>query len=102
MFSFATSASAGAFRASRLLAKLALVAAAAVSISAPHAAQAQSPVLDKIRDTGTIVLGYRESALPFSFANDKGEPAGYAVELCLRAAEAARVKLGLKTINLRW
>ncbi len=102
MFSFATSASAGTFRASRLLAKLAFVAAAALSFSAPQAVQAQSPVLDKIRDTGTIVLGYRESALPFSFANDKGEPAGYAVDLCLRAAQAARVKLGLKTIKVRW
>lgn len=60
------------------------------------------PVLDKIRSSGTIVLGYRESALPFSFADDKGQPAGYAVDLCLRAAEGARQALGLKDLNVRW
>ncbi|WP_454726142.1 MULTISPECIES: amino acid ABC transporter substrate-binding protein [Cupriavidus] len=86
----------------RLLTGLALAASAIAAM--PHAARAQgaSPVLDKIRSTGTIVLGYRESALPFSFADDKGQPAGYAVDLCLRAAEAARVKLGLNAIKIQW
>jgi len=69
---------------------------------APLGARAESPVLDKIRDSGTIVLGYRESALPFSFADDKGKPAGYAVDLCLRVAEATRQKLGLKDLKVRW
>ena len=47
--------------------------AAAVALTAvlAPAAHAQSPVLDKIRETGTITLGYRESALPFSFGDDK-------------------------------
>lgn len=81
---------------------IALAAGAAAAMLAPAAARAQSPVLDKIRDAGTIVLGYRESALPFSFADDKGQPAGYAVDLCLRAAEAARQKLGLKDLKVRW
>lgn len=102
MLPFVTLRRAGAARASRLLAGVALAAGAIAA--APHAALAQgaSPVLDKIRSTGTIVLGYRESALPFSFADDKGQPAGYAVDLCLRAAEAARVKLGLNAIKVRW
>jgi glutamate/aspartate transport system substrate-binding protein len=81
-----------------------LIAAAALlaGVVAPAVAHADSPVLNKIRETGTITLGYRESALPFSFADDKGQPAGYAVDLCLRAAEAARVKAGLKEIKVRW
>lgn len=96
------SASRGALRASRALVTLSLAAAGMLAAITPHIALADTPVLDKIRSTGTVVLGYRESALPFSFANDKGEPAGYAVDLCLRAAEAARDKLGLKTIKIRW
>ncbi|AZG15448.1 amino acid ABC transporter substrate-binding protein [Cupriavidus pauculus] len=79
----------------RLLAGVALAAAL-------PAAFAQSPVLDKIRETGTITLGYRESALPFSFADDRGQPAGYAVDLCLRVADAAKQKLGLKDLKVRW
>lgn len=80
----------------RLLAGVALAAAV---VPAVHA---QTPVLDKIRQTGTITLGYRESALPFSFADDSGKPAGYAVDLCLRVAEATRQKLGLKDLKVRW
>ncbi len=83
----------------RLLAGIALAAAL---VPAAHAQNPQSPVLDRIRDSGTITLGYRESALPFSFGDDKGQPAGYAVDLCLRVAEAAKEKLGLKTIKVRW
>lgn len=74
---------------------------AAVSAIAQPAAL-HGPTLDKIRDSGTIVLGYRESALPFSFADDKGQPAGYAVDLCLRAAEGVRQSLGLKDLKVRW
>ncbi|WP_423198703.1 MULTISPECIES: amino acid ABC transporter substrate-binding protein [unclassified Cupriavidus] len=87
---------------SHLLKRVLATAAVAISALVPLAAHADSPVLDKIRSTGVITLGYRESALPFSFADDKGQPAGYAVDLCLRAAEAARHKLGLKTIKVRW
>ncbi|MDT6961852.1 amino acid ABC transporter substrate-binding protein [Cupriavidus sp. SZY C1] len=78
-----------------------LLAAVALAAALP-AAFAQSPVLDKIRETGTITLGYRESALPFSFADDRGQPAGYAVDLCLRVADAAKQKLGLKDLKVRW
>jgi len=79
-----------------------LAAMAALTVCLPGIAQAQSPVLEKIREAGTITLGYRESALPFSFADDKGQPAGYAVDLCLRVAEAAKQKLGLKDLKVRW
>jgi ABC-type amino acid transport substrate-binding protein len=102
MLSIFKPAAGGAPRASRALVAFALAASGLFAAFTAHAALAETPVLDKIHGTGTIVLGYRESALPFSFANDKGEPAGYAVDLCLRAAEAARVKLGLKAIKIRW
>ncbi len=94
---FAVPVRAAMFRRLGAFASLATVAAA---FAMP--AQAQSPVLQKIRDTGTITLGYRESALPFSFADDKGQPAGYAVDLCLRVAEAAKQKLGLPELKVRW
>lgn len=87
-----------------LLGAAGLLAGMAVTLAA-HAqpgADLRGPVIDKIRETGTIVLGYRESALPFSFADNRAQPAGYAVELCLRAAEAARETLGLKDLKVRW
>ncbi len=78
----------------------ALIAFAA--IAAPQGARAQNPILEQIRESGTIMMGYREGALPFSFSDIKGQPSGYAVDLCLRVAEAARQKLGLKDLKVRW
>ena len=40
--------------------------------------------------------------MPFSFSDAKGQPAGYAVDLCLRAAEAAQPRLNLPELKVRW
>jgi polar amino acid transport system substrate-binding protein/glutamate/aspartate transport system substrate-binding protein len=54
------------------------------------AAPALAATLDDIRQRGTIRIGVRQDARPFSYRNDLGEPAGYTVELC--RAIAARLK----------
>jgi glutamate/aspartate transport system substrate-binding protein len=51
----------------------------AVCLALPAAAQdtnvtALSGTLKKIKDTGTITLGYRESSLPFSYLNRSPPP----------------------------
>jgi glutamate/aspartate transport system substrate-binding protein len=43
---------------------------------------ARSGTLKKIKDTGTITLGYRESSLPFSYLNRRQQPIGYSIDLC--------------------
>ncbi|HEX2527873.1 MAG TPA: hypothetical protein VHL31_16440 [Geminicoccus sp.] len=43
---------------------------------------ADAATLDRIEQTKTITLGYRSDAVPFSYKNEIGEPAGYSVELC--------------------
>ena len=45
------------------------------------AAGAQAQTLERIRDSGTFRIGYREDARPFSFTSTIGEPAGFSVEL---------------------
>ncbi len=35
-----------------------------------------------VGDRGTILIGYRESAPPFSFLNKGGQPVGFSVDLC--------------------
>ena len=73
-----------------------------IAVATPAQAQSPTPVLDQIRQSGTITLGYREGAVPFSFSDAKGQPAGYAVDLCLRAAEAAQRRLNLPELKVRW
>ena len=52
-------------------------------------------VLDRVAAGGQLVLAHRESSVPFSYVH-QGKPMGYAVDLCLRLAEAVRRKTGMK------
>ena len=62
-------------------------------------AQELTGTLKKIKDTGTITLGYRESSIPFSYLDDKQKPIGYAMDLCEKVVDA--VKAELKMPNLK-
>ena len=60
------------------------------------------PTLDKIKETGVIQLGYRETARPFSFRGNDGQPAGFSVDLCLQVAGAVRESLKLPGLKVAW
>jgi glutamate/aspartate transport system substrate-binding protein len=45
-------------------------------------AQELTGTLKKIKDSKAVVLGYRESSIPFSYVNKAGEPIGYSIDLC--------------------
>jgi polar amino acid transport system substrate-binding protein/glutamate/aspartate transport system substrate-binding protein len=66
------------------------------------AAGVQAQTLERIRDTGTFRIGYREDAAPFSFKNTLGEPAGFSVELCRLVAAATKAALGLDAITIQY
>jgi glutamate/aspartate transport system substrate-binding protein len=72
---------------SRRLRALAALALACVAGAAPAAApgwtDALSGRLAQIRQSGVVRLGYRENAIPFSYAGPDGRPMGYTVDLCL-------------------
>nr|WP_294524986.1 amino acid ABC transporter substrate-binding protein [uncultured Rhodopila sp.] len=46
-----------------------------------------SGTLKTINDRGTILIGYRVSAPPFSFLNPGGQPIGFSLDLCHGIAE---------------
>jgi glutamate/aspartate transport system substrate-binding protein len=54
---------------------------------------ALSGTLKKIKQTGTITLGYRESSLPFSYLNHRQQPIGYSIDLCREVVEEASTEL---------
>jgi glutamate/aspartate transport system substrate-binding protein len=74
-----------------LVALCALVAASALAAE-------PSGTLKKIKDSGSISLGHRESSIPFSYYDDKQQVVGYSNELMLKAVDAIRADL--KTPNL--
>ena len=60
------------------------------------------PTLDHIRQNGRIVLGHRESSVPFSYMDADKHAVGYAVDLCQRLAEAVRKKLDMKSLTIEY
>ena len=69
------------------------------SIALSANAQDLTGTLKKIKDTGTITIGHRESSIPFSYLDDKQQPVGYAMDLCAKVVDA--VKAELKMPNLK-
>lgn len=74
---------------------------ACAGLTAPLPAHASGPVLQRIQQTGAIRIAHRESSVPFSFVAD-GKPLGYAVDLCLRVADALRAGLKLPQLKVEW
>ena len=74
---------------------------AVVFASAACATQAPD-TLKKVKESGSLAIGYRESSVPFSFVDLEKKPSGYSVELCKRIAAAVQQQLGLPSLNVKW
>jgi len=75
--------------------------------AAPKAAPAKAEpgrvdTLRRIRETGTLLVGVRESSVPFSFVDAQGQPQGYSVDLCNRIADAIKAELKLARLETRY
>jgi glutamate/aspartate transport system substrate-binding protein len=68
----------------------------------PAAGQELDGTLKKIKTTGTLTLGYRDAAPPFSFPGADRRPVGYSVDLCMQIAGAIQKQLGLANLKLDW
>ena len=79
-----------------LVAALACVGIAAIQ---PAVAQDLTGTLKKIKETKTLVIGYRESSVPFSYLDNNQKPIGYSMDLCAKVADA--VKADLKIPDLK-
>ncbi|WP_216934691.1 MULTISPECIES: transporter substrate-binding domain-containing protein [unclassified Acinetobacter] len=65
--------------------------------------ESTSGTLNKIKQSGTIVLGYRDSSIPFSYiADNPNQPVGYAHDLQLKVVEAVKQKLNLPDLKIRY
>jgi glutamate/aspartate transport system substrate-binding protein len=92
---------------------VALVAAAVPALAQDKAAAQKAVTKDKaepgrldtlrrIRETGTLLVGVRESSVPFSFVDAQGQPQGYSVDLCNRIADVIKAELKLTRLETRY
>jgi glutamate/aspartate transport system substrate-binding protein len=58
--------------------------------------QAQQPsTIDKVKASGTITVGYRESSIPFSYlGGEGGKPTGFGWDICGKIVEQVRKATG--------
>jgi glutamate/aspartate transport system substrate-binding protein len=57
--------------------------------------------LEKIKETGVIALGHRESSIPFSYYDDKQQVVGYSQELMLKVVDAVKADLQLPALRVK-
>ncbi len=76
------------------LTKTLITAAVALGLSAPVASAAgHGGTLDKIAGSGEIVIGHRESSVPFSYLDANQNPVGYSIDLCMKIVDAVASEL---------
>ncbi len=84
----------------KLLKLAGVLVGASVLMSSVHAEEFTGR-LKKIKESGTLTLGVRDSSIPFSYLDDKQSYQGYSIDLCLKAATAIQKKLGLTSLNIK-
>ena len=68
-----------------------------------EAAANPNGTLQKIKDSGTIVVGYRDSSIPFSYvADDPNQPMGYAHDLEMKIVEGIKENLNMPDLKVRY
>ena len=83
--------------------------AALLLIAAPLLAAAQTSnsattltgTLAKVRESGTILIGHRETSIPFSYLSARGEPIGYSIDLCKLLVDAINEEIGREVV-IKW
>jgi glutamate/aspartate transport system substrate-binding protein len=57
--------------------------------------------LKKIRDTGTITIGHRDTSIPFSYYDDKQQVVGYAMDICMKIVDAVKANLKMAKLDVK-
>jgi glutamate/aspartate transport system substrate-binding protein len=74
---------------------------AATAAAGTASAQQLTGTLQKIRESGAITLGHRDSSIPFSYYDDKQQVVGYAMDICYKIVDAVKANLKMKKIDIK-
>jgi glutamate/aspartate transport system substrate-binding protein len=80
----------------------ALAAAALGLVAASALAQDLTGTLKKIKDSGTITIGHRETSIPFSYLDERQQPIGYSMDLCAAIVEEVKKELQMTQLNVKY
>ena len=80
---------------------LVFLAAGYLILGAAAQAQELTGTLRKIKDSQIIVIGHRESSIPFSYYDDKNQVVGYSQDLVMKVVDAVKQKLNLPGLQVK-
>src|SRR6478752_2079560 len=72
---------------------------AAIFCTAQANSQELTGTLRKIKETGAIIIGYRDSSIPFSYLDDNQKPIGFAIDICYKIVDAVKNELKLDKLT---
>ena len=75
------------------------MASASVLATSSHAADLTG-TLKKVKDSGSISLGVRETSVPFNYQDDKQNYLGYSLDLCMKVVDLVRKELALPNLKI--
>jgi glutamate/aspartate transport system substrate-binding protein len=78
------------------------LAFAASLATGPAGAEELTGTLKKIKETGIINIGYRDSSIPFSYLDDNQKPIGFAIDICSRIVDAVKKELKLDKLTVEF
>ncbi len=81
------------------ISKLLLILIAGALCAAPALAQ---DTLKKIKDSGSITIGHRDASIPFSYYDDKQQPVGFAMDLCMKIVDAVKNELKMPKLEVKY
>jgi glutamate/aspartate transport system substrate-binding protein len=75
--------------------------ALAAFVAAPVTAQELTGTLKKVKESGTITIGHRDSSIPFSYYDDKQNVVGYAMDICMKIVDAVKAELKMPNLQVK-
>lgn len=83
------------------LTRLALCVLAGWLAATPAIAAELTGTLKKVKESGSITMGIRESSYPLSYLDDKQQPIGYHIDVCNRIVEAVKKEVTLPNLKVQ-
>ena len=77
-----------------------LFAVLAAALALAGTAAAREGTLQKIKQSGAVTIGHRDSSIPFSYYDQNQHPVGYAMDICAKVVDAVKAKLKMPNLKV--
>ena len=81
--------------------RIALYLLLAVTAAVAPARAQETGTLKKVKESGSITLGIRESSDPLSYLDDRQQPVGYHIDVCNRIVDAVKSQLKMPALKVQ-